>query len=70
MVLCFLSAQAVLAAANDKAEFINWHYMLGFDERLRVEYKRNFDFKKSVKDNGDLFFNPLAWPLRGLIPGF
>ena len=51
------AALAADAVSNDKGEFIGWHYQLGFDERFRIEERRDFDFNKAVKDNGNLFFN-------------
>ena len=50
-------AWAADAVSNDKGTFLSWHYTLGFDERFRVEEKRDFDFNKAVKDDGNLFFN-------------
>ena len=50
-------AWAADTVATNKGEFIGWHYTLGFDERFRVEDKWNFDFNKTIKDNGNLFFN-------------
>ena len=41
-------------AAEDKA---GWQYKLSFDERFRVEYKQDFDFNESTKDNGSQFYN-------------
>lgn len=40
-----------------KGEFSSWHYKIGLDERFRYEYRRDFDFSKSLKDDGGLFFN-------------
>ncbi|MDD5561738.1 MAG: alginate export family protein [Candidatus Omnitrophica bacterium] len=35
----------------------NWGFKAGVNERFRYEYKHNFDFSKSSKDSGSLFFN-------------
>ena len=50
-------AWAADAVSNDKETFLSWHYTLGFDERFRVEEKRDFDFNKAIKDDGNVFFN-------------
>ncbi len=62
MMFFVYSAQAD-EAVSAKGEFVNWHYRLGVDERFRVEEKRDFDFNKAVKDNGNLFFNRFRFNL-------
>ncbi|MFH1440806.1 MAG: alginate export family protein [Candidatus Omnitrophota bacterium] len=44
--------------------FAGWNFKLGLNERFRQEYKRNFDFNKSLKDNGCLFFNRVMVNLK------
>lgn len=56
MALC---ASSVSAFSADKAEFLNWQYKLSAEERMRYEYKEDFDFNESRKDNGGLIFHRL-----------
>lgn len=61
------AAQAADAVAGNKGEFISWHYKLGVDERFRMEEKRDFNFDKAVKDNGNLFFNRFRFNLMAAL---
>ena len=54
-----LSQTLVSAAQNDTGEFQSWHWKMGLDERLRWEYKHDFDFNERREDNGSLFFHRL-----------
>lgn len=47
------------AAAEEfgKVTIGNWGLKAGVDERFRYEYRHNFDFNESAKDDGSLFFN-------------
>ena len=58
-VLMFLTGPVWAQTANDlsKGESVLWHYKFGLDERFRYEYRDDFDFNDSKKDNGSLFFN-------------
>lgn len=52
----FLVCAAVSAGADDQGQS-RWSYKIGAEERLRYEYRKDFDLNKSAKDNGSLFFN-------------
>ncbi|MDD5746788.1 MAG: alginate export family protein [Candidatus Omnitrophica bacterium] len=58
--LC-LWAQAVRAEENvlKGYQFGGWNADFGIEERLRYEYKTNFDFNNNLDDDGSLFFNRL-----------
>lgn len=40
-----------------KSEFLVWNYQVGGEDRLRAEYKNNFDFDNDKKDRGEQFYN-------------
>jgi hypothetical protein len=48
-----------LASAEEfgKVTIGNWGFKAGVNERFRYEYRHDFDFNKSSKDNGSLLFN-------------
>ncbi len=52
-------AGAQEAAATQAGEFLTWKYDFGMDERIRYEYKHDFDFNKNSKDNGGVLYNRL-----------
>lgn len=39
------------AFADDKGEYLHWNYKIGGEERLRYEYRYNFDLNLNKKDN-------------------
>lgn len=56
----FLVAGLASASAEDaqnNAKFTPWHFKLSGEERLRAEYKKDFDFNQSRKDNGSQFYH-------------
>jgi hypothetical protein len=57
MGLFMFYSTSVAAEEFGKVTIGNWGIKAGFDERFRYEYKHDFDFNKSVKDNGSLLFN-------------
>ena len=60
LCLVMFFSGSIWAQGNEvlpKGEFASWHYKIGLDERFRYEYRRDFDFSKSLKDDGGLFFN-------------
>jgi len=58
IVLYSTSAAAAVTAENlGKFEIGNWAFKAGFDERFRYEYRHDFDFNESLKDDGSLLFN-------------
>jgi hypothetical protein len=48
---------SIAAEEFGKVTIGNWGIKAGFDDRFRYEYKHDFDFNKSVQDNGSLLFN-------------
>ena len=50
-------ANSYQAFADDKGEYLHWDYKIGGEERLRYEFRDNFDLNKSKKDNGSQFLN-------------
>jgi len=58
-ILYFLMSHLGLALAQEKAsvEPKAWQWKLGLDERVRWEYRNDFDFNDERKDNGSLFFH-------------
>jgi hypothetical protein len=59
--LC-LWAQAVRAEDNvlKGYQFGGWNADFGIEERLRYEYKTNFDFNNNLDDDGSLFLTGCA----------
>lgn len=47
----------IVVSADDKknGELLQWQYKLSGEERFRYEYKQDFDFNESAKDNGGQF---------------
>lgn len=39
------------------SDFFPWNFKISGEERFRYEYKKDFDFNQSVKDNGSLFYH-------------
>ena len=62
--LCFLATGRVWAESAASGEFLKWQYKLGVDERFRYEYKNDFDFSRSTKDDGSLMFNRVRVNLK------
>jgi hypothetical protein len=57
MVFCLgNSSWAEELGQPQEGELPRWKYKIGADERIRYEYKHDFDFNKDIKDNGSLFF--------------
>ena len=50
--LFFLFCTLSQAQAEDRGQYLHWDYKVGGEERLRYEYKQNFDLNKSKKDTG------------------
>ncbi len=46
-----------LICADDKPEFSRWNFKMTGEERFRYEYKKDFDFNQSRKDNGSQFYH-------------
>ena len=42
--------------AADKGDYLHWDYKIGAEERVRYEFKQDFDANSSRKDTGSLFF--------------
>ncbi len=60
--LLILGVSAVVAEETKPDETNlskHWQQEFGLEERIRYEYKQDFDFNESVKDNGSLFFHRL-----------
>lgn len=57
--LCFFPSQTVFAGIDTLKDYKlgSWKVDLGFEERFRYEYKADFYFNDSLKDNGSLFYN-------------
>lgn len=51
--ILFLIPGYVLA---DEAQYSQWNWTFSADDRVRSEYKSDFDFNSSKKDNGDQFY--------------
>lgn len=64
--LGLLACYSIAVAAEEfgKVAIGNWGIKVGVNERFRYEYKRDFDFKKSTKDNGSLLFNRFMLNLK------
>jgi len=56
-IFCVYPAYAAEEAGGGKGEFLSWKYQMTAEDRLRYEYKQDFDFNGSRKDNGTLMFN-------------
>ncbi|MDE2221496.1 MAG: alginate export family protein [Candidatus Omnitrophica bacterium] len=54
-----LSVPALALANNSSGQYLHWDYKIGGEERLRYEYRDNFDFNESKKDNATHFLNRL-----------
>jgi len=48
-----ISASAQQDAAPMSGEFMYWKYKIGVDDRIRYEYRHDFNLNKSVKDSGN-----------------
>jgi len=58
MVLALLIGMGVSSVcAEDHPEFSQWSFKLTGEERFRAEYKKDFDFNQSRKDNGSQFYH-------------
>ena len=55
----FVGNPAFAEQEKTNSEFMQWQYQLSGEERLRYEYKKDFDFNESKKDNGSQFYNRL-----------
>lgn len=49
----------VLAVAQDKVASSSWHWKIGVNERVRAEYRQDFDLNESRKDNGNQYYHRL-----------
>jgi len=56
-VIGMLGAHPQMVLADDKGEFLNWNFKIGGEERVRYEFRRNFDFSNNQKDNGGQLLN-------------
>jgi len=63
LVIRVTSAQA--GEAKEIPEFSQWNFKLSGEERIRAEYKQDFDFNQSRKDNGSQFYH--RFRLGGLV---
>ncbi len=62
MLAVFLAARVgVLWAddAKDNSKLSKWNYKITGEERFRYEYKKDFDFNRSSKDNGSQLYHRL-----------
>ncbi len=66
MALCIFGlAKTSLAAQEPDKKFLkgysagDWQIDFGIEDRVRYEYKNDFDFNESKKDDGSLIFNRL-----------
>jgi len=69
LLICLsLSANMAWAEENILKNYHagNWKIDFGLDERLRGEYRENFDFNASRKDNGNLIFQRLKLNARAV----
>ncbi len=59
--LCFSPSKTVFAGIDTLKNYKlgSWKVNVGFEERLRYEYKSDFDFNDRLKGNGSLFYNRL-----------
>lgn len=53
------AGDVVTTLQKSDGESLRWQFKLSGDERLRYEYKQDFDFNKSKKDNGGQFYHRL-----------
>ncbi len=51
--------KAFADTVKNSGEFLQWQFKLGADERLRYEYRQEFDLDRSRQDMGNLFFHRL-----------
>ena len=59
IVLIVLLAGNTAFAEQNSGEFNQWQFKMSGEERLRYEYKKDFDFNQSKKDNGSQFYHRL-----------
>jgi hypothetical protein len=59
MFLCWfvVSTSASAGSGARASEFFQWRYQISAEERLRFEYKNNFDLNEGAKDNGDQLYH-------------
>ena len=59
VMCCFMSITISLSAAENKQAEKSWTDKLSFgvENRVRYEYKSDFDFDNSKDDNGDMLYN-------------
>ena len=59
LILKVSSVCAEEAKSSETNSSKHWQQKFGLEERLRYEYKQDFDFNESLRDNGSLFFHRL-----------
>jgi len=52
LAVLFLWSVSAKASADDSGQYLHWNYNVGGEERIRYEYRDNFDLNKSKNDNG------------------
>lgn len=57
MVLPVILAIGAAPACADSPQFAQWNFKFSGEERFRYEYKKNFDFNQTAKDNGGQFYH-------------
>lgn len=71
LIILFLFISTSMAWAQDNVlkghQFAGWDVDFGVEERLRGEYKEDFDFNKESKDNGVLIYQRLRMNGRALL---
>lgn len=63
-LFCLFPCLAFAETGVDQGEFLKWQFKFGLDERLRYEYRNDFDFSESAKDTGSLIFNRVRVNLK------
>lgn len=58
-LLWLMGIATSLVYAGDHSEFAQWNFRMTGEERLRYEYKNDFDFNQSAKDSGSQFYHRL-----------
>ena len=53
------SLQQLSVFASDAPQFSDWNFKPSAEEKVRYEYKHDFDFDDHKKDNGSIFYHRL-----------
>lgn len=63
----FYAAYAAEEGEGDKEKSLSWKCQVGVEERIRYEYRHDFDLDKNNKDNGGLLFNRARVNVRAVL---